>query len=436
VPVQGRIIHPLDGGVAFQPYGVKPNEVNYSVSRTQLNAMLIEEAERRGARFFFQHELLSLNLKEMTSVYKCSSGTLNMHANFYLGCDGVASPVRAAILTNLRSDGVSGVFDEMQHLGVSYKELVFPCLETPEGVRDYSIDPRGLHIWPRGAHFLMALADKQQTFTGTLYLPNKLAKLDIPDSCTAGVPTFEELANDPAKYEEYFNRMYPDVPSIVKDYKEQLTSRSDSFLASVRTSHWHYEGKAVILGDAAHGVVPFFGQGMNLGFESVVLLSCFLKKHGGLSEDATRMEAICREYTAHHHSAANAMADMAIENFAEMSYKVSLQEFLHRKKIENVIEARHPMLFRSRYYMVTKTLIPYDWVKACGTYVNRCIDEVVSLCHGKEGHEEDIVAANDVRVVAAIHQYVTPFFKQHNIDISNPLKMYYPAAPGAAGSKL
>lgn len=418
VPVEGRAIHNQQGHEQFQPYGVSPNEVNYSVSRTQLNAMLIEEAERRGARFFFEHELTGIDFDNTCALYKCPSGTLSMRADVIFGADGVGSPVRQLMIKKLASEGVDA-HESMDRLGISYKEVTFPPAVDPTspGKRAYAMNQRGLHIWPRGAHFLMALADKTETFTGTLYLPDGSAKLEVDSE---GIPTFESLANDPNKYADYAAKYFPDLAKLVPNFKEQMTSRDHGFLATLRTTHWHYKGKVCLFGDAAHGVVPFFGQGMNLAFESVVILNRYICQYG-VGKDG--LEMAFQRFFAHHYNSAVAIANMAVENFTEMSYKVSQEEFLKRKQIENTVEGKFPKRLRSRYYMVTKTLIPYHLVQAAGPRVEACISELQNLCASKS---TPIEALPDADITAIIDKHVTPFFKQHGIHIGDVSAEYYP----------
>jgi kynurenine 3-monooxygenase len=416
VPVEGRSIHTQAGQEQFQPYGVSPNEVNYSVPRTKLNAMLIEEAERRGARFFFEHELTGIDFSNNCASYKCPSGTLSMRADVIFGSDGVGSPVRQLMIKQLTAEGVKAT-ETMERLGISYKELTFPHVISEGNKREYAMNQRGLHIWPRGAHFLMALADKNETFTGTLYLPDGSATLAVPSD---GVPTFDELQGDPAKYEALIAKYYPDVPKLVPDYKQQLSSRGHGFLATLRTSHWHYKGQVCLFGDAAHGVVPFFGQGMNLAFESVVVLNRFISQHG-LSKEG--LETAFQRFYDHHYSSAVSIANMAIENFTEMSFKVSQAEFLKRKQIENAVESKFPKLLRSRYYMVTKTLIPYRLVQAAGPRVEACIDDLQVLCAAKNTTIDQLP---DAAVTAVIDKHLTPFFKEHRIVVGDTSVEYYP----------
>ena len=437
VPVQGRVIHNLTGGEpVFQPYGVNPKEVNYSVSRTKLNAMLIEAAERRGAKFVFQKEIEHIDFNTTTGTYldfakyQPSSGAdaprLKLKADVFFGTDGVGSVTRQLMLEQLRCEGIQA-HDTIQRLGISYKELTFPRGKDGK----YCIDERGLHIWPRGPAFLMALADQNSTFTGTLYLPDGSAQLNIPG--IESMPTFDQLGKSPAAYEKYVTEVYPDVPGLVEDYKEQLLTRDHSFLATMRSSTWIYKDRLALIGDAGLGVVPFFGQGMNLGFESLGVLVRFLKIFG--VDTAPQRAKAFAAYDKYHQPSANAIADMAIENFTEMSYKVGLPEFIARKQIENAVEGMYPTAFRSRYYMVTKTLIPYATVKQAGPHVEKVVDTIIELLKERKLDATNVGQLPHELIRKAIADHFTPFVRQHGIRLDEPFADYYPTAANVA-SKL
>jgi kynurenine 3-monooxygenase len=216
------------------------------------------------------------------------------------------------------------------------------------------------------------------------------------------------------------------VPLLVPDYLEQLTSRPHSFLATLRSSHWVYKDQLALIGDAALGVVPFFGQGMNLGFETLVVLVRFLKIFGFHSKES-RAKAFAA-FAAYQQPSANAIADMAIENFTEMSFKVGLPDFLARKQVENAVESMFPELFRSRYYMVTKTVVPYVTVKQAGPHVDKVVDVIASEL-AKRGLGAGAVATLPKEFIRdIINQHFTPFILQHKIKIADPLTDYYPAA--------
>lgn len=420
VPVRGRMMHNVDGTTTFQPYGISPEEVNYSVSRTALNALLVDEAEKRGARFHFEHDTLDIDLQNMSARYRDTCSGVVRHVlgvQVFIGTDGVASLTRSAIVDNLQLLGVPATF-AADRLGISYKEITFPA--GPDG--KYTFDGTALHIWPRGPHFLMALADQGNTFTGTLYLPDGSVPLNL-GTASKDVPRFEDL-NDSGAVARYVDKYLPDVPKFVPNFADQM-SRAHGLLATVRLSHWHYKGKALVLGDAAHGIVPFFGQGMNLGFESVVLLDRFMgPRHSNVRP--VPWDTVFTRLTQYHQPSATAIANMAVENFAEMSYKVGQHSFLLRKALENAIETRFPSKLRSRYWMVTKSLIPYATVLQCGALVDQVLDDIIAR---QPANTTQLTLADD-EVIAIIDAHVTPMLARHGIDLSQPRKIYYPDPSG------
>ena len=437
VPVEGRIMHPISGAKdIFQPYGVCKEEVNYSVSRTGLNQLLIEEAEKRGVQFLFEHSLVSAKLptvegESVVAVYtNLKDGKdVTIEADVLFGTDGVASASRKILLQHLRDTTAPDAADRIEKLGISYKELTFP----PSANNEYSMNSKGLHIWPRGAHFLMALADLTNSFTGTLYLPDGFASLDhIPG--IDSVSTFDDLAKSPEKLKEYIRANYPDVEELVPDYVEQLTSRGHSYLATVRSSHWHSGSSALVFGDAAHGIVPFFGQGMNLGLESATILDKMLTiKNGGADKKVQQLShkalgEVFAAFEEYHHPSSDAIADMAIENFTEMAYKVGLPEFLQRKAMERAAESAAPKAFRSRYYMVTKTLIPYKIVKEAGDKIDDVVTSLLAT-YAAKGVTSDFdgkVTKEDVEAAAA--KELAPYLAKYGIAVGEPLRDYYPRA--------
>lgn len=449
VPVQGRMMHGADGTAAFQPYGISRFEVNYSVSRTQLNGLLISAAEKEGARFFFEHDLsdmaitpsgkvsLSYRRVSWTATSLAVVGSASTEVDVVLGTDGVGSATRRLMLGIYRNLGIPA-YDCIDRLGISYREVTFPADAL---LGQYSMRPDALHIWPRGAHFLMALADKTPTFTGTLYLPDYTAEIRglLPVTGAGAVPSFDSLGKSREKIEAYVSQTFPDVPSIVPNVVDQLLDeqRPHSFLATLRTTHWVLDGKIALLGDAAHGVVPFFGQGMNLGFESVVVLVERIRRARTLQPSVRLLEALkpaFAAYQADHHPGATAIANMAIENFSEMSFKVGQPAWLARKKVENELESALPSLIRSRYYMVTKTLIPYDVVYRIGVFVDACVDDVVALLASGGSNpplsvatvlEDRVHSALKRKMLAIVEERVTSYLRRLDVELDRPLKPYY-----------
>jgi len=241
------------------------------------------------------------------------------------------------------------------------------------------------------------------------------------------MPTFETLGKSPEAYIKYVSAVYPDVPKLVPDYAQQLTTRDAGLLATLRCSRWSLSHKAVLCGDAVHGIVPFFGQGMNCGFESVVILRRFLQRHGVSTKE--RIASALAAYEAWHKPSGTAIADMAIENFTEMSYLVGLPEFMAKKHAETVIESRFKTKLRSRYHMVTRTLIPYALVQRAGPLVAAAVDEAEQFC---KAHSVTIEQAPDDVLIKIIDKHFTPFIQKYKIDLSNPLQEFYPLPKLAA----
>lgn len=337
VPVYGRRIHQKNGDTFFQPYGRNNTECNYSVSRSELNKALIQHCEQSGVKIHFNHSLENIDIETKKISFKTidsESAELKTHSyELLFATDGSGSNVRKALTTKYPKE-----FQEStEWLASGYKELYMPKpLDSA-----VPLEKNSLHIWPRATHMMMGLANLDGSFTMTLYLPNKdhHYSLDIVHSETQ----IKDL------FQNEFSTAIPYMPDYLSDFKNNQKGQ----LGTVRMSNWVYQDSIALMGDAAHAIVPFFGQGMNLGFEDCTTLLNLLKKN---NHDWAIALA---EYNNYQRPNANAIADMALENFIEMRDKVSDPEFQFHKKIEAVIEKEFPELYRSRYGMITYTLIPY-----------------------------------------------------------------------------
>jgi kynurenine 3-monooxygenase len=332
VPMKGRMMHSPSSEITFQPYSRNESDVINSISRAELNIALINAAEAHGVRIHFQMRCAGMNL---------NTGKLQMHqeqadkgesidADVVVGCDGSTSAIRGEMLKRSRFN-----FSQ-QYLDYGYKELTIPAGSASQ----HLLEPHALHIWPRGSYMLIALPNTDGTFACILFLPFE------------GTNSFGRLstAGDVIKF---FQSTFPDVVPLMPELVDNFAANPVGAMVTIKCSPWHYEDKVLLLGDSAHAIVPFFGQGINCGFEDCTVLVELLDRHGpdwGLVfrkfEDARRVNT-------------DAIADLAIENFIEMRDRVGHPRFLFRKKVELALQAKYPQSFVPKYSMVTFLRVPY-----------------------------------------------------------------------------
>eukprot|EP00747_Dinoflagellata_sp_TGD_P169513 gnl/TRDRNA2_/TRDRNA2_198667_c0_seq1.p1 gnl/TRDRNA2_/TRDRNA2_198667_c0~~gnl/TRDRNA2_/TRDRNA2_198667_c0_seq1.p1 ORF type:complete len:576 (+),score=139.18 gnl/TRDRNA2_/TRDRNA2_198667_c0_seq1:96-1823(+) len=437
--ITGRIIHLPDGKVVFQRYGKDDSECNYSVSRIDLNKFLIEAAETEGATLHFDH-----NMSETSDFV---TGEVGCTLNFVQGppnkpeelkylkvkvmcpiiaCDGGGSRVRYA----LKRAGVLEFSEDLLSRG--YKEVLFP---KPEGEGfgckgDSGSEPCdgrfGLHIWPRGDHMLMALANRDGSFTGTIYMDSHGEN----ESFASFDDTEEGRTRCRAFCEKYYSHAAPHVGGM-DQLVRQITSNPNGLLGTVHATRWAYKSKVVLIGDACHAMVPFFGQGCNCGFEDTLWLSRLLDKHCGdgsqvLQEKCTPENfATCfAELEKERKPNADAICDMALENFVEMRDKTGDIKFQTMKKIENKLENLFGAKFRSRYAMVCyggEGNVSYANAKELGLIQWDILDR---LCEGiGDLSTDELVQAAIEKVDVAqaeklIDELLVPRQKELSIDLS------------------
>jgi kynurenine 3-monooxygenase len=339
LPMAGRMLHDEHGQLSFLPYGHRPQEVIYSVSRGGLNQILLDRAEAEGATIHFQQNCRDVHFDTQTlSLRDESTGTLHeVPFERVLGTDGSASEVREAIL---RVTGGHAVDEPLDH---GYKELSM----LPDANGGFRMDKRSLHIWPRGEFMLIALPNPDGTFTLTLFLPQ------------IGPESFASLTT-PAAVDDFFARWFPDARALLPDLTEQFFAHPVGHLNTVRCDRWHFRDRALLLGDAAHAIVPFHGQGMNCGFEDVVALDhC-------LDQLADGWERVFERFYALRKPNAEAIADMALENYVEMRATVRDPKFALKKALSFALEDRFGPRFIPRYSMVMFHTRPYAEAKARG----------------------------------------------------------------------
>ena len=330
IPMQGRMIHDLNGSIHLQPYGQKKHEIIFSVSRSKLNKELMSLAENTGKiSIKFEQELKQVDLINNTLTFN----DLDIPFDTVIGCDGSSSVLRKAIVNRLDSNYLN------KPLNHGYKELTIPPLKS----NHYSMEPNALHIWPRGNFMMIALPNIDKTFTCTLFLPMK------------GPVSFSTLNTD-KDITELFKSFFPDVIKLIPKLTEDFHNNPIGDLSTVYCEPWNYKGKACLIGDAAHAIVPFFGQGMNASFQDCSILNRLINTLNG------DWEKIFDEFSNTHLKNGHAIADMAIENYIEMRDLVNDPIYLDRRNLEFELEKEFPDRFIPRYSMVSFHKIPYSEV--------------------------------------------------------------------------
>lgn len=332
IPMPGRYLHQEDGSHQFQAYG-KQGESIYSISRAGINMALMNKAEELGAQFHFDHRAQKVDLESKSIVFDENSKTAQHDYELLFGADGAHSVLRTAITYQDRTNF------EQHYLEHGYKELNIPAGNTADN--KWQIEKNALHIWPRRNHMMIALPNLDGSFTCTLFFPFE------------GTPSFESLHSDEELlifFKEHFPDAVPFMPTLLEDFNNNPTSS----LITTKVFPWVYKGEAALIGDAAHAVVPFYGQGLNAGFQDVTILNDLLEQNHN-ADWATILE----QYQSHRKENSDALAELAYLNFIEMRDLVADESFLLRKKIEQDLGRRFPGVFNSVYEMVSFTHTPY-----------------------------------------------------------------------------
>ena len=336
VMMRGRMVHGLDGSQQLQRYGRDDSEVIWSVHRADLNIALLEAAERTGATIHFHRRLHTVDFDAGTARLIDDRDDQGHDIRFatLVGCDGAGSALRAEMVRK------AGFGERSQFLDHSYKELTIP----PSADGGFRIEPHALHIWPRGRYMCIALPNDERTFTVTLFLPNH---------ATPGTddPSFASVSSG-AQVRALFDRDFPDALPLIPELERDWEQHPPGLLGTLYLDRWHLGDKAVLLGDAAHAMVPFHGQGMNCAFEDSVALADALDRHPGLEQAFAAFEAQRRPNAA-------AIQAMALENYIEMRDRVDDPDFLLQRELEQALQQRHPQRFVPHYSMVTFMRIPY-----------------------------------------------------------------------------
>jgi kynurenine 3-monooxygenase len=324
IPMKGRRIHNLDGSEAFQPYG-KENQSIHSVSRRELNCKLMDLAESQGIRFFFDHKCAAIEWKEQVVLFERGGEQKRVSFSQLFGADGAYSAARLSHMLSHQQFNFN-----QYYIDCGYKELSIP----PAAGGSFPLQREALHIWPRKDYMLIALPNLDGSFTGTLFFPFQ------------GEQSFERLTTRGA-VESFFSETFSDVVPLVPDLADQFFAHPTSSLVTVKCFPWVREDHFCLIGDAAHAIVPFFGQGMNAGFEDCSVLNELLGRFGD------NWGGVLKQFQEQRKPDADAIADLAVNNFIEMRERTADPGFLLQKKIEARLHARHPDLWIPAYSQVT-----------------------------------------------------------------------------------
>ena len=349
IAMNGRMMHGVDESLTFQPYG-KEGEAIYSISRAGLNHILIDHADQfENVNFHFEHKCVDIDLDAPFATFELAdSQTKTFNSDLIFGTDGAFSAVRAA-------------FQKLKHFNYSqeyishdYKEL---SIESKAG--DFQMDKHSLHIWPRGSHMLIALPNPDGSFTCTLFLPYQ------------GDHSFEQITTD-SEIKSFFASKFPDALKLIPNLVDIFNENPTSPLVIIKCFPWTYNGQAALIGDASHAIVPFYGQGMNAGFEDVSILNELMDKHDENWND------LLKEFETTRKPDADAIADLALKNFVEMRDLVGQEWFLKRKKIERALHETFPKDFIPQYSMVSFSHTPYSEAVSKGNQQDLILDKLAN----------------------------------------------------------
>jgi kynurenine 3-monooxygenase len=371
VMMRGRMVHDHDGSASLQRYGLDDSEVIWSVARGTLNIVLLNAAEAAGVTFHFEHALVSADFEHKRVRMSDAAGTeRELPFEMLIGADGAGSAVRAAM------NAFSPLGERIEWLGHGYKELEIPpasklpaaLLQISGGRDQFALEPNALHIWPRGGYMCIALPNTEGSFTVTLFLPN-----DGDES------SFDSLTDANAAA-AFFSEQFPGLLSLMPDFTADYNDNPVGRLSTLYLDRWHLADRALLIGDAAHAIVPFHGQGMNSGFEDTVVLANLL---AAAPDD---VENVFAEFQRVRRPNADAIAKMALENYVEMRDSVADPHYLAKRELGALLAARAPEHYMARYRLVSFTQVPYAYALERGRAQDALLEQLLQ----KAGTVEDV----------------------------------------------
>ena len=371
IAMDKRIMHDEKGNLTEQAYG-KEGEAIYSVSRAELNVLMMKLAEKNGATLHFNEKCIDANLEESEVVFENAhtNEKKTISADVLIGADGAFSAVRKQMVAKHNHEYN---YNEIEH---DYKELLIPAGENGT----HLLDKNALHIWPRGEFMLIALANLDGSFTCTLFAPKN------------GENSFDGL-NAKEEVESYFASIFPDFTALVPNLYEQWNTNPTSSLGIVRTYPWHVNDASLLIGDAAHATVPFYGQGMNAGFEDCRILDELLDKHG---DD---LKSCFAEYSKTRKPNGDGVQDLSMQNFIVMRDSTASPDFLLQKQIEKKFANLYPEKWIPLYSMVSFTNISYSDAWEIGMKQEKIMEEIMKTKNIENEWKSDEIMQKMVSLV-------------------------------------
>jgi len=362
IPMDKRAIHLVDK-LNFQNYGQEGESI-YSISRGTLNRKMIDLAESAGAEFFFGQKIWDVTLDDATlHVGETERGAWEEKKyDMVFGADGAFSRIRHRMQRQ-------SMFDYSQEfLNIGYKELNIPANSDAS----HKLDKNSFHIWPRGEYMLIALPNLDGSFTCTLFMPFE------------GENSFASL-KEQKEVEAFFEKNLPDTIDVIPKLAEDFFKNPTSTLVTMKCFPWTFEDKVALIGDACHAIVPFYGQGMNAGFEDITVLNEMMEIFGN------DWKTIFSEYQKLRKPNADAIAELSYRNFMEMSSKTADEKFLLQKKIEKHFSDKHPDKWIPLYSRVTFSDRPYTEALAIGDFQNAIMEQILKMDNIEEIWNSEIV---------------------------------------------
>ena len=330
IPMKGRMLHQKNGAKQLAPYSGRPHEYINSISREGLTALILDEAEAMpNVTLHFNHPCTSVDIDHKVAHFfnEIEHKSIEVEGEVIFGTDGAGSSLRKSY----ESHPLFNIHVSQEFLSHGYKELEIP----PAANGGFRTENNALHIWPRGEYMCIALPNLDGSFTVTLFLNN-----------TEGVFNFSNL-KDANAVSHFFKSEFKDLFDLMPDLIEDFFRNPTSNLGTIKCDQWHYKGHTLLMGDAAHAIVPFYGQGMNASFEDVVVLDEAIEVYGN------DWQKVFETYQANRKKDTDAIADLAIDNFHEMKDHVANPIFREKRRIEILLEQQFPDSYFSKYALVT-----------------------------------------------------------------------------------